>query len=85
MANGKAPKEAMQSFWTDGDASWYRIHLAENNYSVKASEDPFGDVTILQVQTEWNGGKRPAQTLLVGEEFDRVCTAFLAARASTTS
>lgn len=75
----------MQAFWTDGESSWYRIHLAERNYSVKASEDPFGEVNILQVQAEWNGGKRPAITLRDGDEYDRVCAAFLAAKSAATT
>jgi hypothetical protein len=75
----------MKPFWTDGESSWYRLHLAEKNYSVKASEDPFGEVAILQVQAEWNGGKRPATTLHSGDEYDQVCTAFLAAKSSATT
>jgi hypothetical protein len=75
----------MKPFWTDGESAWYRIHLAERNYSVKASDDPFGDISILQVQAEWNGGKRPAQTLLSGDEYDHVCAAFLTAKSSAAT
>lgn len=74
----------MKPFWTDGESSWYRIHLADRNYSLKVSEDPFGDVSFLQVQTEWNGGKRAATPLLSGEEYDQVCAAFLVAKSATT-
>jgi hypothetical protein len=76
------PQQPMKPYWTDGESAWYRIHLAERNYSVKASEDPFGEVSILQVKTEWNGGKRPPQPLLNGEEYDQVCAAFLNAKSS---
>ncbi len=75
----------MKPFWTDGESAWYRIHLAERNYSVKASEDPFVELTILLVNSEWNGGRRPPQALHSGEEYDRVCAAFLAAKASVTT
>ena len=85
MTPDKDQQPTMRSFWTDGESSWYRIHLAEKNYSVKASEDPFGEVSILQVQAEWNGGKRPATTLHNGEEYDRVCAAFLAAKIPSTT
>jgi hypothetical protein len=70
----------MQAYWTRDDVSWYRLHLADKNYSVKAAEDPFGDVNILEIKSEWSGGKSVSQTLGPGELYDRVAQAFLAAK-----
>lgn len=70
----------MQAYWTQGDISWYRVHLADKNYSVKASEDPFGDVSILEIKSEWSGGKSISQTLSPGPLYDRVAQAFLSAK-----
>lgn len=72
----------MKPFWTDDETAWYRIHLGEKNYSVKASEDPFGEVQILEIKSEWSGGKTASQTLSEGERYDRVAAAFLAAKNS---
>jgi len=72
----------MQAYWTRDDVSWYRLHLADKNYSVKATEDPFGDVNILEIKSEWSGGKSVSQTLGPGELYDRVAQAFLAAKKS---
>lgn len=73
----------MHAYWTQGDVSWYRVHLADKNYSVKASEDPFGDITILEIKSEWSGGKTVSQTLPAGELYERVAQAFLAAKKDT--
>ena len=70
----------MQAYWTQGDVSRDRVHLADKNYSVKASDDPFGDVNILEIKSEWSGGKSVSQTLSPGELYDRVAEAFLAAK-----
>lgn len=72
----------MQPFWTDGESAWYRVHLGEKNYSVKASEDPFGEIEILEIKSEWSGGKSASQKLSAGEHFDRVAAAFLEAKKS---
>jgi len=72
----------MKPFWkhpTD-DSARYRFHVLERNYTVMAKEDPFGDVEIMEITSEWRGGKSRLQKLLPGEEFDRVSMLFLAAK-----
>jgi hypothetical protein len=67
---------------TDGDNAWYRLHILEKNYSVEASEDPFGELQILHIRSEWNGGKSVARNVPAGPEFDKIAAAFLTAKAS---
>lgn len=74
----------MQAYWSKGDTAWYRLHLADKNYSVKTSEDPFGDITILEIKSEWSGGKTASQTLAPGDLYNRVAQAFLAAKQATS-
>jgi len=37
----------MIPYWKDGDTARYRLHLLDKNYSVKITEDVFGDLEIL--------------------------------------
>ena len=70
----------MKPFWTDGETSWYRVHLVDRNYSVKASEDPFGEIQILEIKSEWSGGRSASQKLAAGDLYDNVAAVFLAAK-----
>lgn len=74
----------MKPYWTDSDGStsWYRVHILEKNYSVKVVESPFeDDVLITEVKQEWSGGNSAPRQIQSGEEYDRVCAAFHAAKA----
>jgi hypothetical protein len=73
----------IEPFWTatDGLSAWYRVHILEKNYSVKIVQDPFEeDGLIAEVRAEWSGNKSMARTLSNGEEYDRVCAAYHAAK-----
>ncbi|MES2950035.1 MAG: hypothetical protein V4858_15950 [Pseudomonadota bacterium] len=74
---------AMTPFWMDPDGStaWYRVHVLDRNYSVKATESPFEeDVAITEIKVEWSGGKSSPRRISAGEEYDRVSAAFFAAK-----
>lgn len=73
----------MKPYWThsDGMTSWYRVHVLDKNYSVKIEESPFEeDVVITEVRQEWSGGNSVPRQIHAGDEYDRVCAAFYAAK-----
>lgn len=75
---------ALKPFWThsDGETSWYRVHVLEKNYSVKVVESPFEeDAVVAEIKQEWSGGNSSTRQVHAGEEYDRVCAAFRAAKA----
>ena len=75
----------MDPYWTssDGQSAWYRVHILEKNYSVKIVEDPFEEEgMITEVRMEWSGNKTVARTLSKGDEYDRVCAAYRAAKSN---
>jgi hypothetical protein len=73
----------MKPYWTheDGMTAWYRVHILDRNYSVKVIDSPFEeDVTISEIKMEWSGGNSVSRVIDPGDEYDRVCAAFLAAK-----
>ena len=72
----------MNPYWTspDGMTHWYRVHILERNYSVKVVESPFDGDEITEVKLEWSGGNSSPRQLSKGDEYDRVCAAFHAAK-----
>lgn len=72
----------MKPFWThsDGQTALYRFHLLEKNYTIKVLDDPFSGTRILEIKSEWNGGKSFAQVVQPGKEYDRIEAAFLKAK-----
>lgn len=73
----------MKPYWTDPDGmtSWYRVHILEKNYSVKVIESPFeDDVVITEIKLEWSGGNSVPRPVPAGDEYDKVCAAFQAAK-----
>lgn len=64
---------------TTGEASWYRFHHLEKNFSIKVIDDPFDGLQVQEIKLEWGGGKSVPKILAEGDEFDRVKALFLAA------